>query len=315
MDRGEISFTMTVDSLQANHSFLRAEHAHLDETAIVADLLKDRIGASHVMLDIGAHVGSSTAYFLALGWTVHCFEPDAANRAVLEARFSGCPQVSIDPRALSETPQSGVSFFTSIESTGISGLHAFADSHEATSSVEVTTLAIVAEEMGVDRVDFLKIDVEGFDLAVLRGAPWDRWHPDVVECEFEDAKTLKLGHSWRDIAAFLETRGYAVYVSEWHPVLQYGLRHDWRALARFPEARVSDDSWGNLLAFREDPGLAEVCAAFARALAQQDAMDTNVPPTRRAWYAPIAEHLRSASPVLFRTARQVKRSLWGTFGR
>jgi len=40
-------------------------------------------------------------------------------------------------------------------------------------------------------------------------------------------------------------------VSEWHPILQYGTRHDWHCLAKYPYALQSDDSWGNLLAFRE----------------------------------------------------------------
>ena len=52
----------------------------------------------------------------------------------------------------------------------------------------------------LSKIDFLKIDVEGLDWNVLKGVPWDRVKPEVIECEFEDAKTLALGHTYRDIA-------------------------------------------------------------------------------------------------------------------
>ena len=104
----------------------REAHARVDETAVVADLLSDRKGARHVMLDVGAHFGTSAAYFDKLGWSIHCFEPDQANRQKLVQRFGGNPNVTIDPRALSDNPAANVPFFSSQESSGISGLHAFA---------------------------------------------------------------------------------------------------------------------------------------------------------------------------------------------
>ena len=160
--------------------------------------------------------------------------------------------------AVSDQKASEVSFFTSPESTGISGLSAFRDTHSESARVEVTTVADIIEERGLASVDFLKIDVEGFDYSVLKGVPWDRLKPEVIECEFEDAKTLPLGHSWKDIAQFLQEKGYAVYVSEWHPIVRYGIAHDWRRVFRYGDTDVPADAWGNLLAFRDDPGLETV---------------------------------------------------------
>ena len=85
----------------------------------------------------------------------------------------------------------------------------------------------------------------------------------MIECEFEDAKTLPLGHDWKTIADYLKQRGYAVYVSEWHPIIRYGIPHDWRRVFRYPSLQMADDAWGNLLAFKEDPGLEAVANAFS----------------------------------------------------
>jgi FkbM family methyltransferase len=47
----------------------------------------------------------------------------------------------------------------------------------------VTTLARLFGEHEVERVDFLKIDVEGAEADVLAGADWDRWRPRIVVAE------------------------------------------------------------------------------------------------------------------------------------
>ncbi|MEO1251527.1 MAG: FkbM family methyltransferase [Pseudomonadota bacterium] len=240
----------------------RSAHAHIDETAVVARLLNARKGSGHVMLDVGAHVGTSAAYFDKLGWAIYCFEPDAKNRSKLEERFKQSNRITIDPRAVSNEAATGASFFTSEESTGISGLHAFRESHAESAQVDITTIADVVEKQKIKHVDFLKIDVEGFDLSVLKGVPWDRCTPDVIECEFEDAKTLSLGHTWRDIADYLSARDYSVYVCEWHPIVRYGVRHDFRRVFPYGEDDVKPTAWGNLLAFRKDPGPKPVQSAF-----------------------------------------------------
>ena len=169
----------------------------------------------------------------------------------------------IDPRAVSSEPASEAAFFSSEESTGISGLHAFRETHRQSDTVEVTTVAELCERHSLERVDYLKIDVEGFDWDVLKGVPWERISPDVIECEFEDLKTASLGHTYRDVADYLVERGYSVYLSEWHPIVRYGIRHQWRALLRYPARLASAEAWGNMLAFREDPGAAALKDALA----------------------------------------------------
>jgi FkbM family methyltransferase len=241
----------------------RDVHAHVDETAVIASMLDERRGVGHVMLDVGAHTGSSTAHFDRLGWMVHCFEPHPASRESLAARFASHENVRIDPRALGDAPATNVPLYESPESSGIAALNPFHPSHRAAAQVDVTTVTEVVQELGLSSVDFLKIDVEGLDLAVLRGVPWGDLRPDVVECEFEDAKTLALGHSWQDIGAFLRDQGYTVYVSEWHPVIRYGARHDWRRVVPFgDDPDVDPAAWGNLLAFRDDPGWSALRRAF-----------------------------------------------------
>ncbi|WP_202307487.1 FkbM family methyltransferase [Mesorhizobium sp. L-8-10] len=288
----------------ASRAYAREGHIRVDETEVVARMLRSRTGRSHIMLDVGAHFGTSASYFAALGWTIHCFEPDPSNRERLEKRFGRAVGVTIDSRAVSDRPAEGVSFFRSDESTGISGLHAFRDTHREAGTVDVTTITEVVEQHSVTHVDFLKIDVEGFDYSVLRGVPWDRLKPDVIECEFEDRKTIPLGHTYREVAQFLADMGYVVYLSEWHPIIRYGIPHDWYRLVKFPDVELAPDAWGNILAFKTDPGLEALSGAFEEVIHRKNpgsAANHTKPVSPRDGTAPAS---RSASPLHEESAAQ-----------
>ena len=214
------------------------------------------------MLDVGAHQGGSMQVFAEHGWQVVACEPDVNNRAKLSQHFGAMPNVVIDPRAVSDVSESGSAFYASVDSTGISSLHPFHSSHSPAHAVDVTTVAELIEHHRLERITFLKIDAEGLDWMVLRSVPWDRVKPEVIECEFEDAKTVRLGYGYRDMADYLAERGYAVYLSEWHPIVRYGVKHQWRQVTKYPCEVASEAAWGNFLAFRTDPGEHAVATAF-----------------------------------------------------
>jgi FkbM family methyltransferase len=195
------------------------------------------------MVDVGAHHGGTLALFAHDGWKIIAIEPDPANRAILSRDF---PTIAIDPRAIGERDGEQVTLYTSGVSSGISTLNPFHPSHRATSRVETVRLDTLLTD--VSEVTLLKTDTEGWDLPVLRTFPWDRLHPLAVIAEFDDHKTVPLGYDWRDLAEFLVDRGFAVEVSEWYPVVEYGRPHRWRSVRPFPVELADAAAWGNLIA-------------------------------------------------------------------
>jgi len=212
------------------------------------------------MVDVGAHQGESFRPFLSLGWEVHAFEPDRARREEL-ARFAGRGRVTIHEVALADEESADAPWFVSDEVGSISSLAPFDPSHHASGTVRVTTLARALRAEGVERVDYLKVDAEGFDLQVLRGFPWG-WGrylrrvrpPEVILCEFEDRKTRRLGYGVHDLGGFLVERGYEVFISEWRPIERYGGDHRWRRVAAYPSRLRDPDAWGNFIAVRPPGG-------------------------------------------------------------
>jgi len=328
-------------------TYEREDNASLDETDLIFELLKSSPKPG-TMIDVGAHHGSALAPFQSLNWDIYAYEPDPKNRVHLERKFGAVPNVKIDTRAVSDKPDSGRVFYSSTESAGISGMLKFRDSHEQSTTVDVTTVDLIMREENIEHVEFLKIDVEGYDFNVLKGVPWDRLSPDVIESEFEDAKTVHLGHTWRDICEYLESKGYTVYVSEWHPIVRYGISHQWRALKRFPCDLSDKNAWGNLLAFKTDPGIVAIEKALSASLKIKSAkvnplkvspqksssiLDKNAKPAERGdntsliakthseprpsvvntsenrpAYSDLADSLRRRSPAAFRIGQI---GLWG----
>lgn len=205
-----------------------------------------------VMIDVGAHMGGSAIPFLRKRWRVYAIEPDASKHGALhEINHNG--DLTLIASAVSDEPREGAAFFTSAQSTGIASLVPFHESHEQAAAVRVTTLANIIAEQAITRVDYLKIDAEGADLPVLRGFPFDRLLPRAIMCEFEDAKTKHLDYQTHDLGRFLLDRGYTVWMSEWAPVVRYGMQHTWRSVRPYPCELRDPKGWGNFLAARPGP--------------------------------------------------------------
>ncbi|MBL8565043.1 MAG: FkbM family methyltransferase [Hyphomicrobiaceae bacterium] len=59
----------------------------------------------------------------------------------------------------------------------------------------LTTLAALCEKYGVERIDFLKIDVEGAEGEVIAGNDWRRYRPKVIVVEAIDPATNAPAHA------------------------------------------------------------------------------------------------------------------------
>ena len=224
----------------------------VSETAIVASVLSLDGLSNGVMMDIGAHHGAVFAEFAKRGWQVYAFEPDRRNLKRISTAFGDLTNVHVDHRAVSDVSGVEVPFFSSSQSSGISSLSAFDESHTQAGMVTTVSLDDFAEDQDVSRVDYLKIDTEGYDLMVLKGFPWERMRPKVIVCEFEDKKTVPLGYNLDDIAGFISAKGYKVIVSEWFPIASYGSAHRWRRHAMYPCELADECGWGNLIASNDD---------------------------------------------------------------
>lgn len=129
-------------------------------------------GLNPVVLDVGAHEGNWTRALLSVrpASRVTQFEPALVNVELL--RRSLPPNVDLVEAAVSD--RSGEIDFYTASTSDLGSVHArresiFADRYYAVTSVPAVTLDDEIQQRGLTRVDFLKLDIEGHELAALRG--------------------------------------------------------------------------------------------------------------------------------------------------
>lgn len=209
-------------------------------------------GNQQTLIDVGAHGGWFAKPFARSGWRVIAFEPEPENYKDLCANLKNFPDITCFQKAISNNSLQGVPFYTSSDHYGIHSLRPFHPTHRFTLSTDTVRLDEVLTSMGIDHVTVLKIDIEGADFLALKSVDFNRLHPEVVICEFMDARSEKtFDYTHHDMAAYMARLGYAAFVSEWAPFLEYARKnvpttpHKFIQCAPYPLDH--DPVWGNLI--------------------------------------------------------------------
>ncbi len=168
------------------------------------------------VLDLGAHHGLYTLLASKrIGNTgrVFSFEPSPRERNALRVhlRLNRCKNVDLQELALGD--QNGDSDLYVVEdwAAGCNSLRPpDVAARSSPVSVRVVRLDDWLAEHKIERVDFIKLDVEGAELSILKGAQrlLKGASRPVILAEVQDARTLPWGYRARDIVTTLEGWGY-----------------------------------------------------------------------------------------------------------
>lgn len=182
------------------------------EDLILSRIFRDKpkgfyvdVGANHPVQD------SVTWHFYQQGWRGINFEPNQVFYKQLLAQRPGDTNI---PLGCSDVP--GVVDFYEVIDTGLSTFSTdFMDIIEDLQlpikkySLSCTTLKDVFQEQQVKEIDFMSVDVEGFELKVLMGNDWQQFRPKVIVLEAV-APTKQSQITYTDYLPYLEEQGYAL---------------------------------------------------------------------------------------------------------
>ncbi|HUP04569.1 MAG TPA: FkbM family methyltransferase, partial [Bryobacteraceae bacterium] len=132
-----------------------------------------RSAANPVAIDGGANVGAFTVELAALGYEVHAFEPIPETYGRLLENLAINPDLQSRVRSHNSAlgDQDGAIVHMTLPGNSPSTPHVTQPGeHGGTLQVPATTIDSYASAKHIDRIAFLKLDVEGFEPAVLRGA-------------------------------------------------------------------------------------------------------------------------------------------------
>lgn len=122
-----------------------------------------------VILDVGANCGAASVYFArhCPDARIHAFEPGSEQRAILDRNAADYPNVSVHPFGLYSVDQT-VALYKGDGDSGFSSVFRGAYNLEESEQVGLRSAAGWAAEAGLNRIDVLKLDVEGCEVEVLR---------------------------------------------------------------------------------------------------------------------------------------------------
>jgi FkbM family methyltransferase len=129
-----------------------------------------------VLFDVGANAGQTVAKFRTSfkSPVIHSFEPGSSAFATLQKHTAGTPDLTlnnfalgaqVEERTLLEMPDERADMNSFLEPGSGADVQV-----QRRSVVRVRTIDDYCVEKGIERIDVLKSDTQGFDLEVLRGA-------------------------------------------------------------------------------------------------------------------------------------------------
>lgn len=163
------------------------DHKWPDGALVASKRIVESMGRSDfTFLDVGAHHGESVQSLK--DWNLvsarcFAFEPNRNNFKTLKSRVGGISDDAFSCELLEYGvgATSRVEIFNETRASAVGGMLVPVDGldsrvpsgdHQIVDEYEVKQISIddFAESRSIERIDFLKIDTEGYDLEVLRGA-------------------------------------------------------------------------------------------------------------------------------------------------
>jgi len=200
----------------ARNDFVGAAMFHGGFENAESSVVERLLGPGMTVVDIGAHHG----YYTLLAsrkvgprGRVLAVEasPREREKLNLHLRINRCANVQVETRALAEAEGEAELYLVRGGQTGCNSLRK-PDVSEPTEAVPVRTgrLDSVLREHKIETVDFVKLDVEGAELSVLKGAPelLRRKPRPIILIEVQDIRTGPWGYAAQEIVRFLSRAGF-----------------------------------------------------------------------------------------------------------
>ncbi|MEK6406913.1 MAG: FkbM family methyltransferase [Acidobacteriota bacterium] len=233
-------------------------------TSAISSVLKE----GHTFFDVGANLGYYTLLAskkLGSSGLVHAFEPSPKQfeHLKLNARINGAANVFLNNIALAESSGDREMFLSLGWNQGTHSLGAL-DGPAETCRVQCVTIDEYVGMNGVQRIDAMKVDVEGAELLVFRGAEQTLRSLAVPVIFFEACEhhARAIGHSTAEVKSFLTQLGYDIF----HLTLRSGLK---------PSAKNVDEEFANLVAIHSRTG--ESCRRSLEASSRRARPDEREP--------------------------------------
>jgi FkbM family methyltransferase len=184
-----------------------------DELIALERVIRSQIGSNGICLDIGANIGNHAIFFSRLFSRVYAFEPNPRTYKLLCLNSENWPNIVTVDKAASD--QNGkVQAIESARNIGATKIITDEKLSESQKGIEFDAICLddwIATNLPDCKIDFLKIDVEGHELNVIRGLSrtLSEQNP-ILALEVLDASTNEAQEIFRTLASLNYTNMYCL---------------------------------------------------------------------------------------------------------
>lgn len=188
------------------------------------------IKSGDTVLDVGANIGAHTlpiAKLVGEKGRVLAFEPTDYAFSKLQKNVAAnvgfaervrCLQLMLVDKVENSVPPPLYSSWPLAQEDGLHAAHL--GKLMSTANAKATTLDAVLESIEPGRVSCIKLDIDGFECQMLRGASklLDRWHPTIV-MELAPYVLEEQGSSVEELLSILVGHGYSLFTLDGNTVI------------------------------------------------------------------------------------------------
>jgi FkbM family methyltransferase len=224
---GDLNFRIPIDTRLGNGMPIRVIWTDLIGSCICVDgyydmpsvrAVRQLLQEGMTFIDVGTHVGQYTmlaSRLVGATGSVHAFEPQPDTFALLNHNIDAneFTNVHLNRCALGETSSNVQLYVARPDNIGQSSFRRPQNYSGTALTVPCRRLDDYVEERGIRRIDVIKIDVEGAELSVLRGARniLSRAARPHLIIEFWEPFQREYGTSCKQMAEFLYDHDYRLF--------------------------------------------------------------------------------------------------------
>ncbi len=186
------------------------------------DRIEPLISSNDIVFDIGANIGVVTNWFAHRCQHVHAFEPHPDNFETIKSQqeLRNMKNITLHDIALGKDNSK-----MQLHVKRFHGHHSLGDvaSSQTVGRIEVNVRTVdeIFEELKIDKINFMKIDVEGFESDVLRGASGllQNKKIDYILFEIQDTILRSINKTSREAFQLIFDAGYQIIDLNGNPVI------------------------------------------------------------------------------------------------
>ncbi len=194
------------------------------------DRLYSLVKLGDIVFDVGTNIGETLLHFGKLAGSegfVYGFEPDGENFKKVQRNIGLNEANNLHVFNLGVSDKTETVRLYRVDPNNLGMNRILSDTEAARfedfTTIETDTLDNIIKENNIERVDVMKIDIEGYEMHALRGAAdlLAKFHPKLF-IEVGYTRLIKNGTSPTEMIEYLESFGYKVFHAETDEVVGPG---------------------------------------------------------------------------------------------